>query len=216
MTQKEKADAYDNVRNKIAARFGTNVAQEIFSEYEESEDEKIRKELISFLQLPHPQFVGERKQEKWITWLEKQEGCGQKKYYDICDSSMMDNKKSPYGEKRDFGYFEEKPADKVGPKFKNGDYIERKDGLGCHAKIIFVGENVYGCEKLIYSEDSSPFFELMFENQDEFRLSPDFQQKPTEWHREDEQNLNACLGYIPDEFLRKWLTDIIHIKYEGG
>lgn len=35
-----------------------------------------------------------------------------------------------------------------------------------------------------------------------------------EWHREDEQNLNACLGYIPDEFLRRWLTDIIHVKYD--
>ena len=40
------------------------------------------------------------------------------------------------------------------------------------------------------------------------------EQKPLEWHREDEQNLNACLGYIPDEFLRGWLTDIIHVKYD--
>ena len=40
------------------------------------------------------------------------------------------------------------------------------------------------------------------------------EQKPSEWHREDEQNLNACLGYIPDEFLRRWLTDIIHVKYD--
>ena len=38
--------------------------------------------------------------------------------------------------------------------------------------------------------------------------------KPAEWHREDEQNLNACLGYIPDEFLRRWLQDIIHAKYD--
>lgn len=39
-------------------------------------------------------------------------------------------------------------------------------------------------------------------------------QQPTEWHREDEQNLNACLGYIPDEFLRRWLIDAIHVKYD--
>lgn len=44
--------------------------------YGENEDDRIRKELISFLQLPHLQFVGERKQEMWITWLEKQ---GEKK-----------------------------------------------------------------------------------------------------------------------------------------
>ena len=40
------------------------------------------------------------------------------------------------------------------------------------------------------------------------------EQKPAEWHREDEQNLNACLGYIPDEFLRRWLTDVVHVKYD--
>jgi len=40
------------------------------------------------------------------------------------------------------------------------------------------------------------------------------ERKPAEWHREDEQNLNACLGYIPDEFLRRWLTDTIHVKYD--
>lgn len=68
----EKAKAYDKVREKIALRFGSNVADEIFSQFEMSEDERIRKELISFLQLLHPQFVGERKQEDWIAWLEKQ------------------------------------------------------------------------------------------------------------------------------------------------
>ncbi len=46
--------------------------EDIFPELRESEDERIRKELISFLQLPHPQFVGERKQERWLAWLEKQ------------------------------------------------------------------------------------------------------------------------------------------------
>jgi len=40
------------------------------------------------------------------------------------------------------------------------------------------------------------------------------EQKLVEYNREDEQNLNACLGYIPDEFLRRWLKDIIHIKYD--
>ena len=40
------------------------------------------------------------------------------------------------------------------------------------------------------------------------------EQNPAEWHREDEQNLNVCLGYIPDEFLRRWLKDTIHVKYE--
>lgn len=44
-----------------------------FPELKESEDERIRKELINFLQLPHPQFVGKRNQEKWLAWLEEQD-----------------------------------------------------------------------------------------------------------------------------------------------
>ena len=40
------------------------------------------------------------------------------------------------------------------------------------------------------------------------------EQNPAEWHSEDEQNLNACLGYIPDEYLRRWLMDVVHVKYD--
>lgn len=36
------------------------------------EDERMRKEIINFLRLPHRQFVGKRDHEKWIAWLEKQ------------------------------------------------------------------------------------------------------------------------------------------------
>ena len=45
---------------------------QIIPKLRESEDEKIRKEIIDFLELPHPQFVGKRDHEKWIAWLEKQ------------------------------------------------------------------------------------------------------------------------------------------------
>lgn len=38
--------------------------------------------------------------------------------------------------------------------------------------------------------------------------------KGGEWHREDEQNLNACMGYISDEYLRMWLKNVIHAKYD--
>lgn len=40
------------------------------------------------------------------------------------------------------------------------------------------------------------------------------EQNHSEWNREDEQNLNVCLGYIPDEYLRRWLIDVVHIKYD--
>lgn len=73
MTQEEKAKAYDNVREKIVVRFGSNVANEIFSEYEESEDERIRKDLILYLKsvLSNKKY-GDKFIESWIAWLEKQ------------------------------------------------------------------------------------------------------------------------------------------------
>jgi len=81
MAEKEKT--YDEAINKLQSLINNANKQghiiirvedieNSFPELTESEDERIRKELISFLQLPHPQFVGERKQEKWIAWLEKQ------------------------------------------------------------------------------------------------------------------------------------------------
>lgn len=46
-------------------------AEHYFPELKD-EDERIRKEIIDFLELPHPQFVGKRDHELWIAWLEKQ------------------------------------------------------------------------------------------------------------------------------------------------
>ena len=70
----EKAKAYDKVREKIAVRFGTNVAEEIFSEFEESEDERIRKGLINYFN-HHKNginiFYG-IKGDDILAWLEKQ------------------------------------------------------------------------------------------------------------------------------------------------
>lgn len=48
------------------------MVEHIFPELKESKDEKTRKEIIDFLELPHPQFVGKRDHEKWLAWLEKQ------------------------------------------------------------------------------------------------------------------------------------------------
>ncbi len=50
-----------------------------FHKSAESEDERIRKEIIDFLELPHHQFAGKRDHEKWIAWLEKQD---KQKYFD--------------------------------------------------------------------------------------------------------------------------------------
>ena len=81
MTQEEKAKAYDDALRKAkitldccnsASITTKNTIYDIFPELTESEDERIRKEIIEFLMLPHPQFVGKRHYEEWIAWLEKQ------------------------------------------------------------------------------------------------------------------------------------------------
>ena len=43
-----------------------------YPELKESEDDRMKNEIIDFLRLPHPQFVGKRNHEEWIAWLEKQ------------------------------------------------------------------------------------------------------------------------------------------------
>ena len=74
-TVEEKAKAYDKVREKIIVRFGTNVAEEIFSEFEESEDERIRQRFIKLVKMSSE--VGGFALHKWeademLAWLEKQ------------------------------------------------------------------------------------------------------------------------------------------------
>lgn len=71
-TVKEKAEAYDKVREKIAVRFGTNVAEEIFSEFEDSEDEQIKKALIKYFSEGREYLsIIPYNKEECIAWLEK-------------------------------------------------------------------------------------------------------------------------------------------------
>ena len=66
----EKAKAYDKAYEKVAVRFGSNVADGIF--IEESEDEKIRKELIDFIYDKTDTYELREKSNSWLAWLEKQ------------------------------------------------------------------------------------------------------------------------------------------------
>ena len=74
-TIEEKAKAYDKVRKKIAIRFGSNVADEFFAEFEGSKDEEIRKAL---LEMVHDTTGDELwacynvHKEETLAWLENQ------------------------------------------------------------------------------------------------------------------------------------------------
>ena len=69
MSIEEKAKAYDKAYKKVAVRFGFNIADEIFPELKESEDERVRKEIIDFI---YDKTDTYELREKSNSWLEKQ------------------------------------------------------------------------------------------------------------------------------------------------
>lgn len=133
MEKKEAMKILKDFHDKSALFSVRTALDTIIPELRESEDEKIRKEIIKFLELPHRQFVGERCQEEWIAWLEKQ-----KEYElpeDLGDYIAELNKQFPEVSFAKLSRIavrvknwlkkqsEQKPTDKVEPKFQNGQWI---------------------------------------------------------------------------------------------
>ena len=81
MTEKEKAEAYDEALERARAinngkdvdvESGTTICEYIFPELKESEDEKIRKEIISILRNTY--WTSNRNRfNELVAWLEKQD-----------------------------------------------------------------------------------------------------------------------------------------------
>ncbi len=81
MTQEEKAKAYDKaierakslIGDTIIEESGQHLAETIFPELKESEDERIRKSLISYLHgLGEFDYPDKKTYNNWLVWLEKQ------------------------------------------------------------------------------------------------------------------------------------------------
>lgn len=77
MTEKEKAEAYDKAIERAKKLHGNGIAEEIFPELKESQDEKIRKWIIDDIRHnmnnePLNNSEYKKKAEKAIDWLEKQ------------------------------------------------------------------------------------------------------------------------------------------------
>ena len=68
----EKAELCDKAYDKVAARFGLNVANEIFPELKESEDERIRKALIQLVNQCGEELLHPDNARQMLAWLEKQ------------------------------------------------------------------------------------------------------------------------------------------------
>ena len=72
MTEKEKAKAYDGAIERSKKIYGNSIAEEIFPELKESEDDRIKKDLIQWIEeFPDIIWRGHYKKDV-IAWLEKQ------------------------------------------------------------------------------------------------------------------------------------------------
>ena len=128
----------------------------VFPELKESEDEKIRKEIIRYLKRrleissSIPAAIG-----SWIAWLEKQ---GDQKTIDsLTPQEAMDIAVAKC-------FNEQKSADKIEPKFKVGEWITHNTANFVF-KIINVGSNGY---EVVNRENYKKT--ISFDNEDNYHL----------------------------------------------
>lgn len=123
MTPEEKAKAYDEAIKKAAALYkasepmsGCNVIIEtLFPELKESEDEKIREELIKHLKEGAEGYEpagSSSDYQRWLAWLEKQGQQEEPRVYETEDGEVI-----TFSESKGYGY------KVVKPKFKCGDWL---------------------------------------------------------------------------------------------
>ena len=96
---------------------------------EESEDERIRKELLNYLYDSHDD---DEERARWIAWLEKQGKQNPANFAKTCkdEQESTNNQFTPEQvsvlDKHIDKFLKQKPADKVEPKFRIGDIITPK------------------------------------------------------------------------------------------
>jgi hypothetical protein len=134
MTEKEKANAYDEVLKKVKdliSRCKNDIdrrtmiyrvedIESILSELADSEDEKIRKQLIEWFSLPQKEYVAGFERKKVLAWLEKQ---GERPHAELGQSEVT------------------KISDQE-PKFHEGDWIISNDKMATY-QVIEVKRGVY-------------------------------------------------------------------------
>ena len=159
----EKAEAYDKALERVKdfiekqnpPAFDKNLIGTIFPELKESEDEKIRKEIIDYFQADWAKEEGITRPD-WIAWLEKQ-GVPTDinpsefdlrlnkllKQFETLPKEELVNCLSFYlNTVQNDGIYQraDNPADKVKPKFKVGDWVVQGHNI---MKIKCVGDTHY-------------------------------------------------------------------------
>lgn len=139
----------DGMKNDVIAM---HLAETIFPELKESEDEKVRKEIVRFIQMEvEDEIIG----NKWLDWLGKQ--CeqkpesndvvkclinGMKFYYEDNEEATWGTEKFSMKVKDILTWLENQGEYKVEPKFKVGNWcIDNEDGV--IFQIVKILDNTY-------------------------------------------------------------------------
>ena len=163
----EKAKAYDEALKVAKGLYAKGAPdslhlERIFPELKESKDEKIRKELIEYIKDQQSSFISapdcrdkyeeeeNNKYNSWLAWLEKQ-GENNMGISEVTKQELEDNinkaleKETPESCNKFLDeQAEQKPADKVEPKFKVGDYIISNNNSEIIYHITGTGINELG------------------------------------------------------------------------
>lgn len=92
---KDYKKLYEDANKRVAARFGSDVARELFEDLYETENEKIRREIISALNMWYADEsliyypLGEYTKKQAVAWLKKQGG--QKTAWSEEDEKMIES-----------------------------------------------------------------------------------------------------------------------------
>lgn len=136
LSTEEKAKRYDEAIKKAkyyydegkTLEYAIDIASDVFPELNESEDERIRKEITELVMQPTWKTEKEfHRRNELCAWLEKQgeqKPYGQRKECTDCQFNYAGECKGYCAMKRS----EQKPTDKIEPKFKVGDWVVCKNG----------------------------------------------------------------------------------------
>lgn len=197
--------------------------QSVFPELKESEDERIRKTIIRFFKDNYPNetemYDGSVTVGKALAWLEKQ---GEKidaiENFDTefekqvsCLIASAINMEHEYNQ----GYvkwaanalleYAKHELEKQGEK---ATYINKEDcGIDGLYHAIKILEETVGRVTGYQSDDGILEHKAAINAVKELYKKQGEKDKPKTWCAEDEQNLDAVLCFIPDEYLRRWLKD---------
>lgn len=217
----EKAQRYDEALERAKKwynapnidkmpTYGNRIIEEIFPELAESEDERIRKEIIKFIDGDYTQrWITDETKASWVAWLEKQ---GKHSIYNVPSRKVilailnLGNEwkeltngctSKEYGTQFDYiqkhwhkKQGKQKPADKVEPKFHVGDIIS--NGIS-EVKIVSIDKNNYTVTNGEIENDAHVGnWVVYFKDQDNWKLKD----QKSAWSEADESYYNSALWHI--------------------